>query len=191
MIEVEKKAVLSNEDFENFHCRLRDRGVRHHCYRQVNHYYDTNNFDLYKTRITLRLREKAGVVRLEVKQKQGIKDGAVISNEKSQVIDKIPESLELTKIIPDTDFSHKSAKYLGNLTTQRTDWFFRGYIVSTDINSYLGHLDYEIEIEYSIETVCVDWDYLGIAFSEKPEGKYTRFLRLYQPQLFEDNVYLT
>ena len=132
MIEHEIKYMLTAEQYEHI---LRLFSVKSTVV-QTNYYYDTEDLDMNKRGITCRIREKNDSYVATVKQHLG----GFESLEMSQV---------LQSLLDDSLFTGKKLKRWGNLTTERACVSEENeMIVFLDKNSYLGVIDYELEIEY-------------------------------------------
>lgn len=145
MKEKELKVLLSKSQFES----LCDRFKCEVIYTHINFYYSDNQDILRKQGVTVRVRVKNGNANLEVKipsEKQGI---VHVKEEYQKKIDAIPleiKGVELTKMtkneIPDVIMK-------GYLITERRVYYWDTETeICLDYNQYLGHEDYEIEIEY-------------------------------------------
>ena len=138
MLEFEKKVMLTEREY----CFLRDNRYQSGTDTlQVNHYYDTDDFELSKKGITCRIREKDGIYTATVKAHQY--KGADCSVENSRhVVDQYDDFL----------FKGMNAAYQGCLETVRCTFVTEnGISVMLDENHYLGIVDYELEIEYKAD----------------------------------------
>lgn len=135
MLEFEKKVLLSEPEY---------RFLKENRYRagrtavQVNHYYDTDDFELSRQGITCRIREKNGVCTATVKAHQQTWADCSVEHSRS-VKDRYDDLL----------FRDMKLRHQGSLETIRTIYFpHKGISVMLDKNSYLGTTDYELELEY-------------------------------------------
>lgn len=123
---------------------------------QKNYYYDTKDFEFGKRGITCRIREKDGKFVATVKTHSGRGDG--ISYEHSCAV-----SDEY-----DGSFFDARTSLWGVLVTERIILFADRFVeVVLDRNSYLGTVDYELEIEAAPE---------GEVRAEKLAGEIYAFL---------------
>ena len=149
MLEFEKKVILSENEYEF---------LKTHLYAacknnvQVNHYYDTHDFELNRKRITCRIREKNGVCTATVKEHR--LQGTCCSVENFRAVkDRYDDSL----------FLKMGILYQGSMETLRSTYELQpGIKIMLDRNSYLGTVDYELEIEYEKE-----YEYLADAELER------------------------
>ena len=139
MLEYEKKIMLRSEEYlaiilmmcKNAHVEI-----------QTNYYFDTDDLSMDSKGITCRIREKDGKYR------------ATIKNHKTEHPDcNMEENLsEKTKFDPQI-FNAFGLKQQGKMVTQRivvdNNSFYKMVL---DRNTYLGHTDFELEIEYRKET---------------------------------------
>lgn len=135
MLEFEKKALLTELEY----IFLRDHG---HFYGessvQINHYYDTDDFELSKKGITCRIREKNGKFTATIKEHETEYKNCSVENSR-QVGGKWDDSM----------FRAMGLKYQGSLETNRIICErYPGVKIMLDRNKYLGTEDYELEIEY-------------------------------------------
>ena len=138
MIEHEKKLLLSKKQYEylfnNYCTTCSDITV----IKQVNYYFDTDDFIMNRRNITCRIRLKNGKYVGTMKQHSSGTDNST----ETQV--------NVKNGILENDFTEAGLKLQGELVTKR-------YIlhrdssseVVLDKNEYLGYEDYELEIEYS------------------------------------------
>lgn len=132
LIEYEKKFLLTREEYLKLISSLCGNTTP---VIQINHYYDTDNFELNDKGITCRIREK---------------NNKFTATVKTHLPDK---SLEQSKIVTDENdtslFTEYNVEYQGKLITHRTKLFCgNGYEIVIDRNEYLLTEDYELEAEY-------------------------------------------
>lgn len=170
MLEFEKKVMLTKAeyDFLKEHWQaLAPTAV------QINHYYDTDDFELSRRGITCRIREKDGVCTATVKEHR-IK-GSDCSVEKSRSV---------TNRYDDSLFKGMGLRYQGSLETLRTIYESQpGIRIMLDRNSYLGTVDYELEIEYDKE-----FEYLADAELEQIISEMINGEILNSPKAFRNRV---
>lgn len=134
MTEYELKFLLSKQEYECLWDYLQPNGMDT---RQVNYYYDTDDFYLYRKDVTCRIRHANNAFWATIKR-HGIPCGG--SDERLVRVDGVPE------LFPLADFP---IKYRGSLETKRTTLpYGAGVWIMLDRNSYLEQTDYELEIEY-------------------------------------------
>ena len=106
MIEYEKKIKLTEDEYC---CLMRYIGNRLPAVRQVNHYFDTDDFSMNQKGITCRIREKNGFL------KATYKDHMQGENFCSKEI-----SYSVGNGLADNDFIDMGLQYQGYLETYRT-----------------------------------------------------------------------
>ena len=150
MEEMEFKHMLTREEY----CRIgewMDGESAPPIFVQINYYYDTDEYDLHREDITLRVRQTEGRLLCQCKYESGNSaDGANIRTELEQEIRSLPR-----KIDPGDVFDHRrvrdlpKTRLLGCLVTERRVYAVEpGGDVTLDRSHYLGHTDWELEIEY-------------------------------------------
>ena len=134
MLEYEKKIMLTKEEYE----ALADRSKGARLETQTNYYFDTDDFSMNGRGITCRIREKHGKYRTTVKIHSGERTCCSVEEH-------LCESMEYNSDI----FDAMGLKLQGELVTARL------YMSEDDScemvldrNTYLGHTDFEIEVEY-------------------------------------------
>ena len=168
MLEYEKKISLSeNEYLRIFHLI----GKTKTNYRQVNYYFDSNDFKMNSQGITCRIREKDG------KYKATIKAHKQTNRECS-----IEKTREVLNQYDDSLFSGMHLELQGKLTTERTILFSDGRCeVVLDKNTYLGITDYEMEVEYLPEyencAMNLIYQYMSILYPIKSLNHVKRKVR--------------
>ena len=149
-IEIEAKALVSKEQYSQL-AKLFPSAPR---YLQTNYYIDTPDRTLAKAGIALRIREKAGSFELTLKTplSQGLLEKSVplTMNEFGALRDfnEFPKN-DLRRFLTMLDFNVDDLKILASLTTDRIDVEYEGGLLSIDLNSYGGKVDFEVEFEYN------------------------------------------
>ena len=177
IIEYEKKIMLDEKRFIEVLNILKSESTPHKRI-QINYYYDTPEFELYKKNETLRIRQKENGLQLQYKYGKEYHPKFRKCNEISIPIKNLPFSLNIEKL--NTIYMLK-----GSLVTERTNFYLENAIISLDCNYYLGIVDYELEIEIKGDEKVVDkWcKILNIEKSdlkEENQGKYTRFVHEFE-----------
>lgn len=119
---------------------------------QINHYFDTDKFQLKELASALRIREKKGKFELTLKQPEKV--GLLESNQeltKEMAFSMLqgaalPEGIvreQLEKI----DFPINKLQYFGSLTTKRCELQYKDGLLVLDHSLYLLKEDYELEYE--------------------------------------------
>ena len=149
-IEIEAKALVDKEEYEKL-VRLFPQCPR---YLQTNYYIDTDNRDLAKSGIALRIREKVGMLELTLKtplsQGKLEKSAPITFNEFAAFRDfgQFPKN-DLRRFLLMLDFDIEKLKILTSLSTERLDVEYEGGKISIDKNVYSGKTDYEVEFEFN------------------------------------------
>ena len=165
-MEFERKQLLTKETYENNMKELLN--VTHgESFIQVNYYYDTATFDMYKKNQTVRVRLKDNELTVECKSPKSYVNGTRICEEKAKPLNMLPKSIMIQQF---------ELFFIGCMTTQRTNFLMNDYLISLDKNYYLGIVDYEIEIE-SNKTIDFLPPMLKMLNGDSlTPGKYTRFI---------------
>ncbi len=149
-IEIEAKALVGKEEYDKL-VRLFPQCPR---YLQTNYYIDSDDRDLAKSGIALRIREKAGMLELTLKtplsQGKLEKSVPISFNDFAALRDfgQFPKN-DLRRFLTMLDFDVEKLKILTSLSTERLDVEYDGGMISIDKNSYSGQVDYEVEFEYN------------------------------------------
>ncbi|MBQ9457153.1 MAG: CYTH domain-containing protein [Bacilli bacterium] len=149
-IEIEAKVLVSQDQYRKLTHQFKD------CprYQQTNYYIDTEDRQLAKEGIALRIREKGGQYELTIKTplSQGLleKNHAITMNEFAALrdYDEFPKG-DTARFLTMLDFDVTKLKILTSLTTERIDVEYQGGLLSLDRNTYSGQTDYEIEFEFN------------------------------------------
>lgn len=172
MLEKELKALLTEKQYND----IDDRFDWESSFTQINYYYDTRDFRLYKQDITCRVREIEGKYTLQIKYPNiSTDDRILIREEKSHVLTDLPKNF----IFEDGKSKESFEVYkLGFLKTLRkvlkisdeTSLFI-------DKNWYFDIVDYELEIEYVNGTDKAEMIMREMNMVIRIiKGKYTRFI---------------
>ncbi len=138
MLECEKKILLNKDEYYAIITLMHTHDP---AMRQINYYFDTDDFSLNKKGITCRIRAKDGKFKTTVKV-HDVQDS--------------DQSIEL-ELFEKTELDLNSLKFLGlrhkgELITERIIAHKDSYCeIVLDRNTYLGHSDYELEAEYRKE----------------------------------------
>lgn len=185
MEEMEFKHMLSREEYgrimEWMDCAYAPPG-----FVQINYFYDTKDYDLHREDVTLRVRQVDGrlVCQFKFESGNGGDKGAQIRTELEKEISSLPE-----KIVPEEWFDHRrvadlpAARLLGCLVTERRVYEVEpGVAVTLDRSHYLGHTDWELEIEYDEDRAdrARYWRGRLCPGPGRVEGKRARFIEAHQ-----------
>ncbi len=182
MHEYEKKILLSEKEYKYLYSQLYTPSSTE---RQINFYYDTDDYRMAKQGITCRIREKGGIYTTTVKSHNTAENCSI----ENPVI--------IGNMYDDTVFLSAGLKLHGILLTHRCVFNpIPNIEIAVDKNEYLGCVDYELEIEYPAEHVecadvlasliaemlhtagciCEPWEF--ISRSKSSVSKSERFFRL-------------
>ena len=188
-IEIEFKNLLQKEEFLRITAEynIRKSAFKH----QVNHYFDTDAFDLKTAGSALRIRKKGGSYVMTLKQPYGhglLETNQPISPEDAlQAIKsgRLPSG-EVREEVEKLCISFNELVFFGTLETFRAETDYQGGLLVFDHSRYLDTEDYELEFEATeYETGMRDFyallNKLGIPKRETPNKIrrfYTRKLNL-------------
>lgn len=170
MLEYEKKILLTEKEYYYLKKQRWGSGTT---VTQRNYYYDTDDFELCRLGITCRIREKNGICVATIKSHR-IK-GADCSVENSRSVkNRYDNSI----------FRDMNIVYQGSLKTVRSTYTPQaGVAVMLDRNSYLGTVDYELEIEYECGKENLAMKELERIISKLFENRILK-----NPNEFEDRI---
>ncbi|MEW9700442.1 CYTH domain-containing protein [Paenibacillus sp. SI8] len=139
LTEEEYLKILGSEDLQN--------SSKHH-HMQINYYYDTDDYQLHQQGITLRVRQKGAKLSLEMKTPFEVRDGYKVKKEETKRMDQLKSVIWLAQEF-DSAPIQVEVRLIQPLITERTHFQISEHIqVDLDKNSYLGLVDYELEIEF-------------------------------------------
>lgn len=140
MTEFEKKLLISKDEYNYLmeHFNYENTLLQKNNIKQINYYFDTDDFSMNRQNITCRIRLKDG------KYKGIIKQHSLNSEQSTET------EIETCNGIENNTFTNMGLKLQGELVTERCV-IFKDFNceVSLDKNEYLGQIDYELEIEYA------------------------------------------
>ena len=175
MLETELKCMLN----EDTYLRLEKTFEWDRIKEQVNSYYTDPSNELKKHGITLRVRTKDGINKIQIKTHKNADSPLQICEEAEYPTDTVPEGFSAEEVQKMTGLS-VPASLLGSLTTLRHSLMYcDGVEICLDKNDYLDKTDYEIEVEYSREIpddLMKTLNAAGIEFKAASTGKCTRFM---------------
>lgn len=140
MLELERKIPITCEEFQ---CLWELTAPYATAQKQINYYYDTDDLTMNQKGITCRIREKNGKFTATIKEHRfDAKDCSVeISNPAKNALD-------------NRLFAGNGVNLQGHLVTERVYLVQENdFNIVIDKNTYLGVVDYEIEMEYSPENI--------------------------------------
>ena len=136
MKEYEKKILLTSQEFEELVMPLcgRLRSAVH-----TNYYFDTDDFSMNSKGLTFRIRAKNGRFKATIKNRNTHTDDCSIEE----------DLVEKANFDPNI-FNDLGLRYQGQMITDRIvihkDLYCKAVV---DRNTYLGHTDFELEVEYA------------------------------------------
>lgn len=149
MLEYEKKFLLKRDEFVCLKCNPYCRGKT---VRQVNFYFDTDEFDYDHKGITCRIREKNGKYEATVKNHR-TGDGDCSEEKTCDAENEKDAAL----------FEDMGVSFQGTLITDRvTAAPVDGVKIMLDHSTYLETEDFELEIEYDPHRECEALEILSI-----------------------------
>ena len=158
-IEIEFKNLLTKDEFSSMKSFL---GFMSQDFKkQVNHYFDTTNFELKDQSCALRIREKSGKYELTLKQpavtglletNQDLPASQALSIVKTGAIPPGPVSTAISKL----KVNPAALTYFGSLTTERAEKEYKSGLIVLDHSTYLSAADFEIEYEVHDEKTGED-----------------------------------
>ena len=135
MTECEKKLLLSEEAYNALMEQFSS--SRKAIVTQVNYYFDTDDFAMSRQNTTCRIRLKDGQYQATMKRHAAGTDQSTEAE------------MEIYAGLDHNAFTDMGLKLWGALTTHRCVLLKNPHLeVVLDRNEYLGHTDYELEIEY-------------------------------------------
>lgn len=139
MTELEKKLLLTEDEYDYLmeHLGYESPLIQKPIITQINYYFDTDDFSMNRQNTTCRIRLKDG-------KYKGIMKQHSIDSDQS-----IETEVEVYDGLISNTFTEMGLKLQGELITERCIIWQDTYCeVVLDKNEYLGHVDYELEIEY-------------------------------------------
>ena len=152
-IEIEFKNLLNKEEYERL---LRTFNLNDDMpVKQINHYLDTNDFQLKSHGCALRIREKNGTYTLTLKQPKD--EGLLETHQQITIVEmasimkgnSIPFGSILSILTSEYHINVDHIKYFGSLTTFRFETKFESGLLVLDKSEFLDETDYELEFEVS------------------------------------------
>lgn len=135
MLEYEKKVMLTREEYT----MLADQCKNNMVESQINYYFDTDDLYMNRKGITCRIRAKNGKYKTTVKNH-------CTDDQNCSVEEHLCESTDFNPQI----FEAMGLRLQGELITERIIMYKDALCeMVLDRNTYLGHIDFEIEIEYA------------------------------------------
>ncbi|WP_213409838.1 CYTH domain-containing protein [Xylanibacillus composti] len=182
MIERELKSLLTKEEYDNLCRHPLLAGMKTISHIQMNYYYDTADLSLKEQDITLRVRQFEDSLTLEIKQPVEETHAYKAKKEWRFPLESLPSYIDLGHHFPSLD-GHRAMLTFPLLTERRSCHVSDHIRIDLDKSSYLGNIDYEIEIEFDEngDSEAADWFHQLLPGKrlQKADGKKTRFFRAY------------
>ncbi|QWB95844.1 CYTH domain-containing protein [Mycoplasmatota bacterium] len=145
-IEIEFKTVISEEKYVELLHRF---NLENNVFKQVNHYFDTDNYDLNAESIVLRIRQK-GEDRYKVTlksqgEKEAYENHVILSKAKAEAM--IENGFNTNEFF--NNIENKFVSFKISLDNFRASTPFEGGTLFLDRCDYCGTTDYEIEFEFN------------------------------------------
>lgn len=142
-IEIEFKTSISVEKYQEL---LQLFNLENNIFKQTNHYFDTDDFNLNKEKIVLRIRQKHEnhyKVTLKSQSEKGAFESHVLLN-KTQAEDMIKHGFNTKDFFEDLDYF---VTFKASLDNYRVSTPYKGGTLFLDRCEYCNIVDYEIEYE--------------------------------------------
>lgn len=142
MTELEKKLLLTEDEYDYLmeHLGCDNPLIQKSVTTQINYYFDTDDFSMNRQNTTCRIRLKDGKYKAIIKKHSTGEDQSTETE------------MEIYDGLVSNAFTKMGLKLQGELITKRCIVFKDTYCEAVlDKNEYLGHTDYELEIEYTSE----------------------------------------
>lgn len=138
-LEIEFKTLISKEMYQKL---LKEFDLEDKIFSQTNYYFDTQNYDLTKRKVMLRIRKKD-------KYKITKKEKKSTGNQETSVFITDDEAISMIKNGFNASIigENCNVKLITSLTTHRAKIPFLNGTLFFDKSEYNGHTDYEIEYE--------------------------------------------
>ena len=140
MTELEKKLFLTEDEYDYLmeHLGYESPSIQKPIVTQINYYFDTDDFSMNRQNTTCRIRLKDGKYKATMKKHSSDTDQSTETE------------MEIHNGLESNAFTDMGLKLHGELITKRCVVFKDANCEAVlDKNEYLGHTDYELEIEYT------------------------------------------
>lgn len=175
-IEKEIKVLLTKEEYESLQKLFKwDEELK-----QTNYYYTDMEGKINKDEVTIRVREKAQKLLLQIKRPRAFKNALHISDEYEVPIDRIPEKIDKKYIQQIVGGDIGNVELIGKMITYRKVYNWGEEVeICLDRNLYINKVDYELEVEFINEIPSELVQTLNdnnIYMDNIVDGKYKRFM---------------
>ena len=152
-LEIEYKSLLSMAEYD----QLKKLFTHITPVRQTNHYLDSKDFKLRKKKLALRIRtfDKTAEMTLKVPQEVGnieynidltLEEAQLLLGQRNITCGNTDLS-EICELLTEREINLEEITLIGSLTTIRYEQQLPIGLAALDKNDYLGHTDYELELE--------------------------------------------
>jgi uncharacterized protein YjbK len=179
MLETELKCIIT----ENIYEKIKGEFDWNSAAEQINHYYTDEESELRRKRIMVRVREKNGKHKLQIKLHKNADSPLQICEETEVDIDAVPKNIKSDIIKKAVGIDCGDLMYMGSSATLRHSLMWnKDTEICLDRTTYFNETDYEIEIEYVGEAdkkLLDELSKMGVSFDKNSVGKFSRFLNKY------------
>lgn len=181
MIEQESKKIISYKEYDRINRLVKWEKE----YMQINYYFDTEDFQLAYNGITCRVRDKNSSLYFQIKYPDSSDNCSARVREENEykidcITETIPYDIYIKLHIEKYVSNYNDIKLRGSMITYRKECDIgSGAVLFLDKNIYLDKLDYEIELEYGVDSTSMLFDFLKIVdinFETVARGKNSRFV---------------
>jgi len=149
-IEIERKNLLTKDEFTR--CLAHYNQDLAQAKKQINHYFETSDFQLKARGAALRIREKGSAFTMTLKEPHEdalLETHAALSAlEMQQFIDQQGEfPVSISNALNRLSIDQSALSYQGKLSTERIELREGTCLIVLDKSNYHGQTDYELEIE--------------------------------------------
>lgn len=150
---------------------------------QTNYYYGDINTVEYNSELTIRIRDKKGSKKLQIKKPVRYDEALHVKEEFEKPVDTIPDMISNEELREMVGMDYPDVSLLGTLETLRfTCNWNENTEICLDTSKYFENTDYELEVEFKEELPAEIIERLqehGIVPEKKVNGKFARFMSAY------------
>lgn len=177
MLETELKCIITKEIYE----KIKSEFDWDSTSEQINYYYSDKNRVLRENRVMVRVREKNGAFKMQIKRRKNADSPLQICDESEFDIDGAPLKISAKTAFEATGIDVGELYKMGGSRTLRSSLMWdKSTEICLDMTDYFDVTDYEIEIEYTgslSEELTDKLKSLGVGFKKSSIGKFSRFLK--------------
>lgn len=150
LLEKELKTLLTKEQFEKLQVKI---DIEKHV-SQINFYYSDDDGKILRNGCTIRVRGKVDNLKLEIKIPVGNQGLIHVKNEYEKSIEGVPYKISSQELFHVSGVELPDVTMKGFLITERFICQWDEYTeICLDRNSYLGIEDFELEVEYTGDSI--------------------------------------